>query len=463
MGWTPRTLIAATMATLAIWPTPRASAGDPIDLASPQSASIPPGRAAFPKAMPGTGASSAAGAVPSAGAAASMAAQTPQAPIPESAIPTTPEAAGAAPGEAPTTPGAFPSTPGEIPSTPSPALSSGLGETVGGTGSYFPNVIGDQAPFFQLHLINALQAGRPPQIPSPPPIPPPGVPPVPPRPGEPGRLGAALFPSIRGFKIAENQSPRPTDRFYFSFNFYDAVNTSLNQRIGSPLSNMKAYREVFGVEKTFLDKRASIGLRLPLNQLTAASPYQNLGFGGTNSALGDLAVILKYAFYDNRDTGNLLSGGLLINAPSGPSSFASAPYIRSFHSTTLQPYVGYIFTRGDFFLQGFSSLDVPTDSRDVTMLYNDVSMGYFVYRSPDPNRFITAFVPSFETHVNTPLNHRDYLNVFDPAGTPDVVDLTFGANVFVRQRGLLTVGLVEPITGPRPFNYEFLIQFNLRF
>ena len=29
--------------------------------------------------------------------------------------------------------------------------------------------------------------------------------------------------------------------------------------------------------------------------------------------------------------------------------------------------------------------------------------------------------------------------------------------------GVLSVGLVEPVTGPRPFNYELMVLFNLYF
>ena len=36
----------------------------------------------------------------------------------------------------------------------------------------------------------------------------------------------------------------------------------------------------------------------------------------------------------------------------------------------LQPYIGYIWTKGKFFVQGFEEIEVPTDPHDVTMLYN---------------------------------------------------------------------------------------------
>ena len=78
-------------------------------------------------------------------------------------------------------------------------------------------------------------------------------------------------------------------------------------------------------------------------------------------------------------------------------------------------------------------------------------------------RFLTAVVPTFETHVNTPLTHRDPFNIRDVAGTPDVVDLTFGATFIAWQRSMLSVAYVNPVTGPRPFSGELLVQLNIRF
>ena len=257
------------------------------------------------------------------------------------------------------------------------------------------------------------------------------------------------------------ESPRPLDRVYFSFNFYDNLNASINRRLGSSVSNLRVYREFFGLEKTFWDQRASVGLRFPLNSLTADSRFP--GLGGTHTAVGDLGMILKYALWDDRETGDVISSGLLITAPTGPASFAGSPStVRGFHDTTLQPFVGFIWNRGEFYLQGFSSVDVPIDARDVTIYYNDLSAGYFVYHDRGSGRLFTGLAPTFEAHVTTPLNHRGF-HLSDPVGTPDVVDLTYGLNVEVLGRSLLRFGIVTPVTGPRPFSLEVLVQYSLRF
>jgi hypothetical protein len=332
------------------------------------------------------------------------------------------------------------------------ADSSALGGGLSGGGGNL-TMLGDQGPFSRLSAFQARQPGLPPPI----------KPPVPGQPGQGLLRGAVLIPSIRNFKVSDNQSPRPQDRIYFGFNFFDDVNAAINQRFGAPVTGMRIYRETFGFEKTFLDQTASIGLRLPYDQLTANSSIR--GLGGTNSALGDLAIILKYAFWQNCDTGSLVSGGLLVSAPTGPHAFAGANNITSLHNATLQPWMGYIYNvTPDLYFHGFSSIDVPTGPTDVTMWYNDIGVGYYLYRAEKPKeRFLTAVIPTFEVHVNTPLNHRDVFNLGDAAGTPDVVDLTIGSTFVARERCLLSAAYVNPVTGPRPFSGEFLLQLNIRF
>ena len=99
----------------------------------------------------------------------------------------------------------------------------------------------------------------------------------------------------------------------------------------------------------------------------------------------------------------------------------------------------------------------------MTLIYNDIGIGYFLLRRADPERFLTAIAPTFETHVNTPLTHRDPFNPRDSAGTADIVNLTYGVNFEYYNRAVLTFGLVTPVTGPRPFDLEALVLFNVWF
>jgi hypothetical protein len=107
-------------------------------------------------------------------------------------------------------------------------------------------------------------------------------------------FSAVFNPTVRGFRIAEDESPRPEDRVYFGFNYFDLVGEAINRRLFAPVSDLRVYRETFGAEKTFLGGDASVGLGLPLNTLTADSEIP--GLNGSNTDVGDLTVILKYAF-----------------------------------------------------------------------------------------------------------------------------------------------------------------------
>jgi len=272
----------------------------------------------------------------------------------------------------------------------------------------------------------------------------------------------ARVPYERGYKMADNQSPMPQDRFFVAFNFYDNLNTLATRGEAATLHEVKLYREFFGIEKTFFDQRASIGIRLPLNTLSAQSDVP--GLAGTSTALGDLTVFVKYALYRDFARGRLLSSGLAVTPPTGPGALAGSPTANSLHAAALQPFLGYIYSLGpNVFIQGFSGVNVPTYPGVVTMMYNDMAIGYFLYRDESgQNRFLGAIVPTFEVHVSTPLNHRLAIGPQGFTGTPDVVDLTFGAG-FVLGGAVLSTGIVNPVTGPRPFDLEVVAQLNVLF
>jgi hypothetical protein len=310
-------------------------------------------------------------------------------------------------------------------------------------------MLGDQGPFF------SMQQVEPPSLP-------PGRPPGLPNPG----ARSLLAPSVRGFKIAENQSPIPQDRIYYNFNYFEDVNARLNQSLGAPITDLKVYRHVFGLEKTIFGGGSSLGVRLPLNTLYAADRNPPVRTGGNSTSLGDLTVFGKMAVRQNPRTGSLLSVGLAVTPPTGPDRFAGAEFfggLRPVHTTTIQPFVGYYLNFGKLFLHGFSALDVPVNFLDVTILYNDIGLGYYLLRAPCPDRFLTAIVPTVEAHVNTPLNHRGEYDPSDPSGTPDILNITSGINFEFRRNTVLTFGVVTPVTGPRPFDFETALLLNIRF
>jgi hypothetical protein len=288
--------------------------------------------------------------------------------------------------------------------------------------------------------------------------------------------------STRGaFNIADNESPMPVDRVFGFYNFYGglgfpggpngplavpststsvtnvsgggvtttttSVNATTTAVPGVPRTDL--HREVVGFEKTFLGGNASIELRVPILQQQDAS----LGFGG--DIVGDLTIVTKYAFYLNRATGDVFSGGLVITAPTGRAITTVDGNIRD---VLLEPWFGYIWNAERFYIQGFHSVVIPTDGRDVTLAFNDVGLYFWLWRSP--NRFLSFVVPCVEGHVTTPLNHRD---LSGDIVVPDTVAITTGIHFGLGRNSTLSLGVANPVTGPRPYNIEAFAQFNWRF
>lgn len=107
--------------------------------------------------------------------------------------------------------------------------------------------------------------------------------------------GLIYVPSARYFKISDNDSPQPQDRFYFSFNYFYNLNDAVNAAAGSGIQHTRIHREIWGWEWANSDGSSSVGLRLPLNTFNANNDLP--GLDGTSSDIGDLSVIFKERFW----------------------------------------------------------------------------------------------------------------------------------------------------------------------
>lgn len=249
-----------------------------------------------------------------------------------------------------------------------------------------------------------------------------------------------------GIKISENDGPRPVDRIYAGYNYYNRVNPSLNPGLGS----VDLHRQTLGFEKTFLDGDASFGMRLPFIQLSGPP-------GTDQSGVGDLSLLFKYAIYNDVRTGNLFSTGLVLTTPTGADSPAFGDGTAAPRSWLFQPWVGFFRNFDRSYVQGVSSVLAPTDSRDPTLFWNSIAFGYWLTRAPE--RTITGIIPTIEFHVTTPFSNTD------PNGAifvQDQVNMTTGLH-FLTRRGTLSPALVVPLVSPTPWRVEFLLNFNMRF
>jgi hypothetical protein len=259
-----------------------------------------------------------------------------------------------------------------------------------------------------------------------------------------------LLVATRGsFKIGENESPRPEDRVFINYNYYDHVPDGADS-FGN-VTHGRVHQETFGFEKTFLNGDASVGLRAPVLQQQADGGY------GAND-FGDLSIVLKYAFINDPQTGNVLSGGLVVTAPTGP---VIVTYLGKIDSVLLQPWGGMVHNFGDrLYVQGFSSVVIPTETKDVTLLFNDLAIGYWLRRSASEESFVRTVCPTLEAHVTTPLNHRGSTGAIS---VPDTVQLTGAMHLGLGRYSLLSVGVVCPVTSPRPFDVAAMAQLNFLF
>ena len=250
-----------------------------------------------------------------------------------------------------------------------------------------------------------------------------------------------------GVLITDNDNPRPQDRVYGGFNFYDDIGGSLNPGTGET----DLQRQMVGFEKTFLGGDASFGMRLPFVQ-----QYGPL-LGGTQN-VGDRSLIWKYALVNDRETGNLWSAGFMLTTPTGSGDAILADGSVAPHSVLFQPWTGFVRVFDRAYVQGITSFVVPSDDRDPTLWNNSVAVGYYLYRGAG-ERWLSAVVPIAEVHVRTPLSNTN------PAGVvylQDQVNVTGGVH-FQFNRAVLSTAVCVPVVGPRPWALEAMGFFNFYF
>jgi len=252
-----------------------------------------------------------------------------------------------------------------------------------------------------------------------------------------------------GFKVSDNDSPRPQNRIYFGYNYFSDVGRST---LPAAIPSLQMNQQMGGFERTFLGGDASFGMRLPFIQLNGFSQAES-------QVIGDLSLRAKFAWINDPQTGNVFSTGMIVTVPTGSGeNIILADDRPATHSTLYQPWAGFIYNLPNLYFQGFSSLVVPSDGRDPMIFFNSISAGYWLYRNP-LGEYLTGFVPTVELHANTPLNHRT------PNETiyfQDQFNVTTGA-YFMFSR--LTIGgaVCVPLMGPKPYDVEGILNLSLRF
>lgn len=285
-------------------------------------------------------------------------------------------------------------------------------------------------------------------------------------------------------KISEDNNPLPRDRVFFDYDYFNRVPLSADDDT--------VHRYTLGFEKTFFDQMASIEFRVPF----AATLDPDVVLGGTGNArdgeVGDVQLTLKGLLY----AGDVLNvaAGLGISIPTGPDtrvSVAGGPELLRIknESVILTPYLAYLVTPDDrlffqnWFQIGFDANSNPVELNptfagirnagrlsDQTILQIDAQAGYWIYKSGDSSRWLTALAPFIELHYNTSLDDADSIqsSAFSLTSVNnrfDELNLTTGVVAQLGDNCTLALGAVFPLKpeSDRSFDYQLGIRANIFF
>jgi hypothetical protein len=375
-----------------------------------------------------------------------------------------------------------PAAPEETPVLPS--LATGVqGERGVALGA--PNEFGE---FFGSHPFLIMLQLPPPPVVTQPPV---GTqPPFPPPPQPSPRTVTFEVPSPAGggvvgrTKVSEDNNPLPRDRVIFEYDYFNRV----------PLTSNKfdVHRFSPGFEKTFFDQRASVEVRVPFASTLDTDLVA--GTTGTSRAgeFGDVHVTLKGLVYSSPAFN--FAAGLGIAIPTADDTRVFLPggtellRIKN-ESVILTPYFAYLVTPDDrlffqnWFQIGFDASDNPVSVNpdlaglrevgnltDQTILQIDAQVGYWLYRSQDNSRWLTALAPFFEVHYNTALDNADTiragaLTITGVRNRFDELNLSAGVVAQLGNNCLLSFGAAFPVKGQsdRSFDYQLGIRASIFF
>lgn len=288
--------------------------------------------------------------------------------------------------------------------------------------------------------------------------------------------------------VADNNSPLPRDRVYYGMQYFS--NAPLVRTLGMGDLDLDIHTHRIGIEKTFLKGRASAEFLVPF-QYTTSSNITGLGFtqsGLADVELGQIAFGFKYLL--RRTENSALSLGLRIETPTD-ENIGTGPILYNTNAVHLTPYIGYVRTRNDWFLQGFVSHRSHTNEmprfiagggagtvRDPNVFSVDAAIGrWFRWNR---SSCLTAIAPTLELHYRTQ-TEGEAQRLFNSAiygANVDNLNLTMGLTALFGENVTTSVALVTPLrsnvhvpaAGPiaglshdtdRFFDAELMFQVNI--
>jgi len=296
----------------------------------------------------------------------------------------------------------------------------------------------------------------------------------------------------RRVKIAENNKALPMNRCYFMYqHFHNALDANPNLLTPGAGRAFSVDRYTIGLEKTFFDHCWSVDVRMPFSSDYGMATD---GFAVEGGEIGNLAIIVKRLLVANEC--GAVAAGMGIDVPTGSDvEGLVTPVDFTLHNDAvhLSPYVGFLYAPTcRLFCLGFAQVDVATGGNRVdyvdtrtstpgtfgklteqTLLYLDLSTGYWLYRNPCGSG-LTGLASMVEFHYTTTLQDADVVSG-DVAGANfqfgnftnrlDVVNLTVGLQAEISGCTSLRVGGIFPLdeSPERPFDAEFHVSLDRRF
>lgn len=306
-------------------------------------------------------------------------------------------------------------------------------------------------------------------------------------------------------KLSENSSPIPRDRILMNYSYFSNV--------GLAPGGVNVNRITPGFEKTLFSKNLSLEVRTPMAvtldqdlQLNQTGGLSSQGFNQVE--MGDVTATLKAMFYQSESTA--LSAGMGMSFPTSDDiSLRLSSGVESLRidhrSVHVMPFVGGVYTPNDrFFGQWIAQVDVATNPdpvlmnldpnglfsqstasglqrtgamTDPTFLYLDGNVGYWTYRSEDPNESgLSGLAVVSELHYNRSLQNFDEVSSsipgFDPAYKFTVgnsrayleqLNFMVGCVAEIGGNSVISTGYAVPLTGSPIFSGEFRMTYNYYF
>ncbi|MCC7335877.1 MAG: hypothetical protein IT422_12315 [Pirellulaceae bacterium] len=283
-------------------------------------------------------------------------------------------------------------------------------------------------------------------------------------------------------KLAENSSPIPRDRIFFNYSHFTGVPLA-----SQPIS---VNRYSPGFEKTFWDGLCSFEVRTPFGSSIDNDILTNGLTSDNQFQFGNMFFSLKGVLIHRENW--LVTAGSSLLVPTAQDTRVIDPATREEYlridneSTHIMPFIGGAFIPSErLFAQWMVQCDIDANGnpviatensvqrqigtlQDFTLLYTDLSIGYWLYQATgSQRRTVTGIAPVAELHYNRSLTSADSItdtsNQINQVITDfDNVNIQVGLIFNIRNNSRLGFGYATPLGNSfdRVFDKEFRVTLN---